>query len=227
MCRTIYLSFTAGYTPGTGADLVRADLASDAVALAEVLHRLVPDADQVRATLALLVLQHSRRDARVRDGQLVRLADQDRALWRHDEIRRGLELAGPLEPGDGYAEELRLQTLIAAEHARAPAAGATNWAAVAGHYAELEAHTGSAIVRLNRAVAVAESDDPRAGLALLDGLDDALRGNHRLAAVRAELARRAGDVDLARTAYREALDLCTNEVELAHLGRRLDELSGE
>ena len=222
VCRTIYLAFTAGYTPGLGPDLLRADLAGEAVRLAAVLHHLVPDAPQVQATLALLVLQHSRRDARQRHGRLVTLTDQDRSMWHHDEIRAGLGLAAGVQPVDGYAEELRLQALIAAEHARAPTAAATDWTAIAGHYATLEARTGSAIVRLNRAVAVAEVQGPRAGLALLAGLDDVLRDDHRVAAVRAELAQRVGDLDLARTSYREAIDLCSNDVERVHLSSRLE-----
>jgi len=204
VCRTIYLAFTAGYAPGAGPDLVRADLAGEAVRLAAVLRDLVPDAPQVRATLALVLLHHSRRDARQRQGHLVTLADQDRSMWRHDEIRAGLALAAGLSPDEGYAEQLRLQALIAAEHARAPTAAATDWNAIAGHYADLEARTGSAIVRLNRAVAVAEVEGPRAGLALIAGLDEVLRDNHRVAAVRAELARRVGDTELARTSYRKA-----------------------
>ena len=162
VCRTIYLAFTAGYAPGTGPDLLRADLAGEAVRLASVLHDLMPDTPQVRAMLALLRLQHSRRDARQRHGRLVTLADQDRSLWHHDEIRAGLGLLRGLQPGEGYTEELRLQALIAAEHARAPTAAATDWTAVTGHYAALEARSGSAIVRLNRAVAVAEAQGPRA-----------------------------------------------------------------
>ncbi len=224
VCRTTYLAFTAGYTPGTGPDLLRADLAGEAVRLAAVLADLLPDAAQVRALLALLLLQHSRRDARQRHGHMVTLADQDRSLWHHHEIRAGLTLIGGLEPGEGYAEELRLQALIAAEHARAPSAAETDWTAIAGHYAVLEARTGSAIVRLNRAVAVAEAQGPRAGLDLLQGLDEALSGNHRVAAVRAEFARRVGDIDLARVSYGEAIELCTNEVERAHIRNRLDEL---
>ncbi len=220
VCRTIYLAFTAGYTPGTGTDLLRADLAGEAVRLAAVLHHLVPDGSQVRATLALLVLQHSRRHARQRHGRLVTLADQDRSMWHHDEIRAGLGLVAGLQPVDGYAEELRLQALIAAEHAQAPTAGATDWTTIARHYADLEARTGSAIVRLNRAVAVAEAHGPRAGLALLAGLDDVLRDNHRVAAVRAELAQRLGDLDLARASYGKAIELCSNDVERAHLSAR-------
>lgn len=225
VCRTIYLAFTAGYTPGAGPDLLRADLAGEAVRLAAVLHDLAPDSPQARALLALLLLQHSRRDARERHSRLVTLADQDRSLWHCDETRAGLTLLTGLEPQEGYAEELRLQALIAAEHARADTATATNWTAIADHYAALETRTGSAIVRLNRAVAVAEVQGPRAGLDLLSDLDEVLPGNHRVAAVRAELARRAGDIDLARDSYITAIELCPNDVESAHLGDRLEQLS--
>lgn len=221
VCRTVYLAFTAGYAPGEGPDLLRVDLAGEAVVLATVLHRLVPDAASVRATLALLLLQHARRDARLRDGRLVVLAEQDRARWHADELRAGLALLAGCEPTDGYAEELRLQAAIAAEHARAATAEATDWSAIAALYATLEARTASPIVRLNRAVAVAEAEGPRAGLALLDGLDERLDGHHRLDAVRAELARRAGDLAAARASYRRAVERCGNEVERAHLRARL------
>lgn len=117
VCRTIYLAFTAGYTPGHGHDLLRIDLAGEAVELAAVLHHLVPEAAQVQALHGLLLLQHARRDARMCGGRLVTLDNQDRSLWRHDELRVGLSLVAGLPPGEGYAEELRLQGLIAAEHA--------------------------------------------------------------------------------------------------------------
>ncbi|MFN0027951.1 MAG: RNA polymerase sigma factor [Acidimicrobiales bacterium] len=221
VCRTIYLAFTAGYAPGTGPDLVRADLAGEAVRLAAVLHHLVPDAPQVRALLVLVTLQHARSDARVRDGRLVTLADQDRALWHRDELHAGLVLGESLAPTDGYAEELRLQALIAVEHARATTADATNWSAIAARYNELEMLTNSPVVRLNRAVAVAEADGPGAGLALLAGLDGRLATHHRLHAVRADLARRAGDLVLARDCYALALDLCANDVEREYLTERL------
>jgi RNA polymerase sigma-70 factor (ECF subfamily) len=227
VCRTIYLAFTAGYAPGTGPDLLRADLAGDAVRLAGILHDLMPGAAQVQALRALVLLQHSRRHARERHGRLVTLAEQDRAMWHHDEIRAGLELTAEMPQAVGYAEELRLQALIAAEHAWAAAAELTDWATIAGHYATLEALTRSAIVRLNRAVAVAENDGPRAGLTVLAGLDDVLHGNHRLAAVRGDLEHRAGDVALAVASYRLALDLCTNDVERRHLSTRLVEIQTE
>lgn len=222
--RTVYLAFTAGYTPGPGPDLLRADLAGAAVQLAAVLHHLVPDAPQASALLALLLLQHSRRDARIRDDRLMGLADQDRSSWHHDEIRAGLELVDRLAPTTGYAEELRLQALIAAEHARAATATATDWAVIAAQYGALERLTGSAVVRLNRAVAVAEADGPQAGLVLLEGLDELLPDSHRVAAVRAELAHRSGKTALARASLHRALELCRNEVERAHLRDRLVEL---
>lgn len=224
VCRTIYLAFTAGYAPDEGPDLHRADVAGEAVRLAAVLHDLAPEVMQVRALLAIVLLQHSRRDAREADGRLVTLADQDRTQWRRNEVRAGLELVGGLEPGTGYAEELRLQALIAAEHGRARRAADTDWQAIAAHYSRLEALTGSPIVRLNRAVALAEAEGPRAGLALIDGLENELVGNHRVGAVRAELARRAGDIELAQRSYHEALGLCANDAERAHLTTRLDTL---
>ena len=217
VCRTIYLAFTAGYAPARGADLLREDLAGEAVELAAVLHRLVPDAPQVGGLYALLLLQHARRDARLRGGRLVTLVDQDRSLWSDDELSRGMGLVASLTPTEGYAEELRLQSLIAREHARALTAADTDWSAIASHYLKLEALTGSPVVRLNRAVAVAESEGAQAGLAILGGLDQALSRNHRLPAVRAELARRAGNIELARASYDQAIDRCTNDVERAHL----------
>jgi RNA polymerase sigma-70 factor (ECF subfamily) len=221
VCRTVYLAFTAGYTPGTGPALFRTDLAGEAVRLAVILHQLTPDAPQTRALLAVLLLHHARRDARVRAGQLVILPHQDRSLWRHDELQAGLELAGDMKPSNGYAEELRLQALIAVEHARAPTATDTDWAVIAELYASLEARTGSPIVRLNRAVAVAETEGPAAGLALLAAVQDLLPANHRVAAVRAELAERAGHRELARAAYQKALELCGNHIERTFLAERL------
>jgi predicted RNA polymerase sigma factor len=225
VCRTVYLAFTAGYAPGTGSDLLRSDLASEAVQLASVLQVLTPDSPQVQALLALLLLQHARRDARVCDGKLITLADQDRSRWRADELQAALAIATHLRPVKGYAEELRLQVLIAAEHVVAPTSAQTNWRAIADTYAALEQLTGSPIVRLNRAVAVAEADGPWAGLKLLEGLGEVLPGNHRVAAVRAELAQRCGDIDLARRSLNEALALCTNESEQSYLTAKLHRLT--
>ena len=227
VCRTIYLAFTAGYTPTEGEQLLRVELAGEAVRLATALHELAPDAPQVQAMRALLVLQHSRRDTRELDGQLVTLAEQDRSQWHRDEIRLGLDLLGDCAVTDGYAEELRLQAAIAGEHARAAAPDETDWQAIAELYADLEVHTGSPVVRLNRAVAVAEADGAAAGLQLLTGLDQLLPNSHRLAAVRAELARRGGEIDLARRSLGEAISLCANDVERAHLRARLGTIDAD
>ncbi len=224
VCRSVYLAFTAAYTPSSGPELLRVDSAAQAVRLARVLHRLVPDAAQVNALVALVMFQHSRRDARLRQGRLVTLADQYRTLWHHDEITAAVELLHGLEPTSAYACELALQAHIAAEHATAPTAAATNWEEIARYYEALERLTGSPVVRLNRAVAVAEVDGPRAGLALLDDLMVTLPANHRLFAVRAELAARDGDWPLATSSYHQAITHSHNDVETAFLRSRLAEL---
>jgi len=224
VCRTIYLAFTAGYAPANGPDLLRTGPAGEAVELAAVLHGLVPDAQQIQALYGLLMLQHARRDARARDGRLVTLADQDRSLWHKGQLRTGARLIADLPVCAGYAEELRLQGLIAVEHAKASTASDTQWSTISTLYARLEDMTGSPIVRLNRAVAVGEAEGPKRGLAVITGLDDTLSNNHRLHAVRADLARRAGKVSLARDSYVAALELCTNDVERQHLTHQLDTL---
>lgn len=157
VCRTVYLAFTAAYAPHSGPELLLVDRARDGLQLATVLHQLAPEAVQVRALLALVLLQHSRRDARLRENRLVTLAEQDRGLWHREEIEAAYALLGGLRPGGGCGEELRLQALIAAEHARAATAAATDWHTIAGVYDVLEALTGSPVVRLNRAVAVGEA----------------------------------------------------------------------
>lgn len=227
--QAIYLCFTAGYAPGFGDAVVRADLAGEAIRLARVLTghlaRRRSGAAAVDALLALMLLQHARRAARTAsDGTLVLLADQDRTRWQHDEIDEGLALLRRLAVGHGAAEELRLQAQIASRHATAVTADDTDWPAIAADYARLEQLTGSPVVRLNRAVAVAEADGARAGLVLLHGLDELLPHSHRLPAVRGELLARAGDVDGARAALEIAIERCRNEAELTHLRSRLASL---
>jgi RNA polymerase sigma-70 factor, ECF subfamily len=222
--RTIYLAFTAGYAPGTGSELIRPEEAGDAVRLAAALHELLPDSHQVQALLALVLLQHARRDARVRDGELVTLTNQDRTLWRHGEIEVASRLLDKIPTSAGYTEELRLQALAAREHAIASSSATTNWAAIAAHYADLERCTGSPIVRLNRAVAIAVMSGPDAGLAALDGLEVELDQHHRFHGVRADFARRAGYHATARVAYIRAIELCGNDTERAFLSHRLQQL---
>lgn len=208
-----YLAFTAGYAPASGPDVLRADLAGEAVRLVRLLRGLGPPLAELDALLALVLLQHSRRDARTGPGgELVLLADQDRSRWRADEIAEAIDLLHPLT--DAPAAPYLLQALVAAEHAIARTAADTDWSRIAARYRELEELTGSPVVRLNRAVAVAEADGPLAGLAILDGLD--LPG-HRLPGVRAELLARCGRVDEARESYDEAVTRCDNLAERRHL----------
>jgi RNA polymerase sigma-70 factor (ECF subfamily) len=176
------------------------------------------DRAELDALLALMLLQHSRRDARVREGALVLLPDQDRGAWRHDEIAEGLELLRPIVPAP--PTPYLLQALLAAEHAIAPSPRATAWPRIVERYDELLTIRDDPVVRLNRAVAVAEAEGPEAGLAALGGV--ALPG-HRLPAVRAELLARAGRTEEARASYDAALAMCRNEAERAHLlSRRAD-----
>ena len=222
-----YLAFTAGYAPGSGPDLLRADLAGEAVRLAGVVHDLLPDQPLPTALLALMLLQHSRRDARIgADGRLVLLPDQDRTRWRADEIATALRLLASLVEADlqSEARSYLLQALIAAEHATATRAEDTDWPRIAALYAELDTHTGSPVVRLNRAVAVAEASGPEAGLSLLEDLDAALPDGYRLPAVRAELLLRAGRSGEATREFDVAISRCANDVERAHLERRRADL---
>jgi RNA polymerase sigma factor (sigma-70 family) len=208
-----YLAFTAGYAPGSGPDVLRAEVAGEAIRLVRVLRTVLPYDDvEVDSLLALMLLQHSRRDARAVDGRLVLLPDQDRSRWRLDEIAEALDLLRPHVGGP--ASPYLLQALIAAEHAIAPTPDVTDWDRIVLRYEELEAVTGSPVVRLNRAVAVAEASGPTAGLEVLSGLT--LPG-HRLPATRAELLARLGRFDEARTAYDEAIGRCGNLAERAHL----------
>jgi RNA polymerase sigma-70 factor (ECF subfamily) len=225
VAQTAYLTFTAGYAPGTGPDLLRADQSGEAIRLVRVVLGLRPDEPALVALLALMLLQHSRRDARVSDGRLVLLADQDRTRWHHDDIAEATrllarpQLAGPLTP---LAASYVLQARIAAEHATAPSAEETRWDRVVGLYDVLLQVAPTPSARLARAVAVAEQHGPAAGLDALEGLE--VPESHRPAAVRAELLSRAGDVDAARAAYDQAIAACRNEVETAFLVAQRDAL---
>jgi RNA polymerase sigma factor (sigma-70 family) len=215
-----YLAFTAAYAPASGDQVHHPELAAEAIRLARVIREVAPANTELDALLALMLLQHSRRDARVGSaGELVLLADQNRSRWHRSEIDEAVDLLTPLA-GAPPAPYL-LQALVAAEHAIAPTPADTAWERIARHYTELEELTGSPVVRLNRAVAVAEADGPLAGLRLLDGLD--LPG-HRLPGVRAELLLRAGRYDEARHAFELAIPLCDNEAERRHLRLRRDAL---
>ncbi|MFD7073114.1 RNA polymerase sigma factor [Nocardioides sp. NPDC059952] len=218
-----YLAFTAGYAPGTGPDVVRSDLAGEAIRLVRVLRAVLPAPDpEVDALLALMLLQHSRRDARIGpDGALVLLPDQDRARWRTDEITEALAILTPF--AHAAPAPYLLQALIAAEHAVAPTSEATAWARIVERYDELLALHDTPVIRLNRAVAVAEAEGAEAGLRALVSV--ALPG-HRLPAVRAQLLERSGRHHEAIEAYAEAIALCAHRPERADLTRRRAALEG-
>ncbi|WP_231618691.1 RNA polymerase sigma factor [Nonomuraea sp. SBT364] len=218
MLKVVYLLFTEGYRATSGPELQRPQLAGEAIRLGYLLGELLPEQDEIVALLALMILQHARRDARFDgEGRLVLLADQERGRWRHDEIERGLGLLRRLGPPAG---EYHLQALIAAEHS---SAGPTDWPRVAQLYADLERRTASPVVRLNRAVAVAEAGSPEAALSLLDGLGKTLPASHLVPAVRAELLCRLDRREEAADAFDAALRLVRTDAERAHLLRRRDD----
>ncbi|GAA4697938.1 RNA polymerase sigma factor [Nocardioides conyzicola] len=216
----LYLIFNEGYLSRSSADLVRVDLADEAIRLTRLAHDLLPDSGEVGGLLALELYQRARFATRVDGaGELVLLEHQDRTRWDRDQIAEANRvLAAAL--ADRTPGTFRLQAVIAAQHANARTYADTDWPAIAAAYARLDEHTGSAIVRLNRAVAVAEADGPHAGLRLLDtveGLDDF----HLLHATRAELLSRAGDPDAARTAFARARSLTDNPAEQRFLDGRI------
>jgi RNA polymerase sigma-70 factor (ECF subfamily) len=221
----LYLVFNEGYLATSADTLVRRELCDEAIRLARILVALMPDESEAAGLLALMLLQHSRRDARVDEhGQLVLLEHQDRSLWRREEIAEGVELARRSGPLGEYG----LQAAIAAEHALAPTADAVNWDAIALLYGRLAAVAPSPVVELNRAVAVSMAEGPERGLALVEAISEAreLRGYHLLESARADMLRRLGRREEAVAAYHRARDLAANPVERAFLERRLAELGG-
>ena len=210
----LYLVFNAGYGPP-----VRQDLCAEAIRLARILTKLMPDEAETHGLEALMLLQDSRRDARVSgDGELVLLDEQDRALWDGAEIgagKRALERALALRQPGPY----QLQAAIAALHTEPE----TDWMQIAALYTELVRHTHSPVVELNRAVAVAMANGPERGLELMQELP--LDGYHLYHAARADLLRQLDRRDEASAAYRRALELADSEPERRFLSRRLAEVS--
>ncbi len=220
--RVVYLVFTEGHVATRGDTPVRGDLCEEAVRLARLLARLMPDEAEAHGLLALLLLTDARRPARVdAGGELVSLEEQDRSLWSGARIEEGLavlERALRLGRSGAYV----VQAAIAALHARAPSWERTDWAQIAGLYAVLARHDRSPVVQINRAVAVGFAEGPATGLAILAGLgaDARLERYQPLAAARAELLRRTGDLAAADAAYAEAIALSDNSAERAALERR-------
>ncbi|MFD1541345.1 RNA polymerase sigma factor [Nonomuraea guangzhouensis] len=207
----LYLIFNQGYGDG------RADLAAEAIRLGRILLGLMPDEPEAVALLALMLLHDSRRAARVRDGEIVLLHEQDRRLWDIAQIEEGralLDRAVRVGARGVYAVQAAIAALQTEER--------IDWPAVAALYGRLHELTGSEIVELNRAVAIAEIEGPRAALAIVDALHlDDYRYFH---STRAELLRRLDDPAAARAAYRRALDLATTEAERRFLNHRLTDL---
>jgi RNA polymerase sigma-70 factor (ECF subfamily) len=218
----IHLIFTEGHLATAGERLARPELCAEAIRLARLLLALAPDDPELLGLTGLMVLTHARRDCRVAGGRLVTLAEQDRSRWHPDELTEGLALVARARAHDQPGRYV-LQALIAAQHALADDADATDWAAIARLYAQLEAYEPSAVVRVNRAVAVAESEGAAAGLALLEGVD-ARGAGHQLDVVRAELLARAGEPDAARAAFDRAMARTANGPVRAHLRTRRDAL---
>jgi len=221
----LYLLFNEGYAATEGADLVRQGLCADAIRLARTLVQLMPDEPEALGLLALMLLHHARREGRVDDaGDLVPLEEQERTRWDRAMIDEGLELLDRALRR-GRPGVYQVQAAIAACHATASDAHATDWAEIAVLYGELARMTPSPVVELNRAVAVAMSEGPEAGLRLVDELDasGALRGYHLLPATRADLLRRLNRPADAAVAYQDALELATTDAERRYITRRLAE----
>jgi RNA polymerase sigma-70 factor (ECF subfamily) len=225
----IYLIFNEGYLASTGDALIRREMCAEAIRLGRVLCELLPRQGEARALLGLMLLHDSRTDARVSaNGELILLEDQDRSLWRWDEIREGTQLV-EAALRNGTAGEYAVQGSIAALHANAKTSKETDWRQIAGLYDVLLRMDPSPVIEVNRAVAVAMSGSLQQGLALLDELQQRreLGEFHLLPAARADLLRRLGRIAEAREAYRRALGLAMNDIERRFLRRRVGEIEQE
>lgn len=214
---TIYLIFNEGYFATSGGVPLRVDLADSAIRLGRLLREWIDD-PEAGGLLALMLLQNSRRAARIDEGgDLVLLQDQDRSLWDPAAIAEGLGLLAGFS--DDSAGPYQLQAAIAGEHARAVSWEETDWRRIVGIYDSLSSLTGSPVVRLNRAVAIAQLQGPEAGLQAMGGLD--LEGYHGLHTARGEMFSRLGRLEEARAEWELAAGLAKNKAERRLLRRRL------
>lgn len=224
----VYLVFNEGYAASSGESLTRADLSGEAIRLGRLLVDLLP-APEAMGLLALMLLQESRRTARTTpDGDIVLLEDQDRSLWDRAQIAEGIALVNRLLAAGRFGPFV-IQAAIAAVHAAAPTADATDWGRIVGLYDLLLRVQPSPVVELNRAVAVAMRDGPAAGLALIDGILERgeLHDYHLAHSARGELCRRLNRTAEARAAYERALALARQAPERRFLESRLKELAGK
>ena len=218
----LYLLFNEGYTTSAGPALHRADLTSEAIRLARLLRQLLPEHGEIAGLLALMLLTDARRAARTTpDGALVPLAEQDHALWDRTQIEEGVGIIGDTL-GRAAIGAYQLQAAIAAIHDEAPSDDETDWPQILALYDVLEQVSPGPVVTLNRAVAVAMVDGPRAGLAVLGTLDadDRMAHTHRLEAVRGHLLELAGEPGAARESYRRAARMTASVPEQRYLAMR-------
>ena len=225
--QVIYLVFNEGYSASSGDSLTRADLSSEAIRLGRLLVELLPE-PEAQGLLALMLLQESRRAARATpEGDLILLEQQDRALWNREQIAEGLALVQGALAAQRFGR-YTLQAAIAAVHAEAKTAAATDWARIVALYTLLARMEPSPVVELNRAVALAMRDGPAAGLAIIEPLAAGELAEYHLAhAARADLCRRLGRKAEARAGYQRALALTRQEPERRFLERRIAEMEAE
>ncbi|MEV4541240.1 RNA polymerase sigma factor [Micromonospora echinaurantiaca] len=227
----VYLVFNEGYLASEGNAPVRVDLTDEAIRLGRLLRTLLPDNGEVAGLLALMLLTDARRPARVsRTGELVTLDEQDRGAWDRALIAEGnallRERIEAVATGGDPPGRYQLQAAINSVHTNAPSARDTDWSTIVALYGRLVLLDPSPIVRLNRAVAVAEVDGPGVGLAEVDRLAEVLDGYHAFHAARADLLRRLGRSGESRAAYDRAIGLAGNPAERTYLTRRRDQLAG-
>jgi RNA polymerase sigma-70 factor (ECF subfamily) len=223
--QVVYLVFNEGYSASSGASLTRAELSGEALRLGRLLNELLPE-PEVTGLLALILLQESRRAARTSPSrELILLENQDRSLWNREQITEGVALVEEALKSRRFGP-YTLQAAIAAVHSEAPSAAETDWPQIVALYSELARAEPSPVVELNRAVAVAMRDGPEAGLRLIDAIlaQGELADYHLAHSARADLCRRLGRAEEARSSYEKALALTQQEPERRFLEKRLREL---
>ncbi|MEU3764729.1 sigma-70 family RNA polymerase sigma factor [Amycolatopsis keratiniphila] len=220
----LYLIFNEGYASTSGPDLVRSDLSAEAIRLARIVHRLVPDDGEATGLLALMLLTDARRPARTGpDGTPIPMSEQDRGRWNAGYVAEGIALLSEALP-KGPTGQFQIQAAIAALHDEAPSAAETDWPQIVALYELLLRLSGNPVVALNHAVAVGMAEGPREGLTALEKLGDRISGDHRFHAARAHLLEMAGDTTEAIESYVDAARLATGLPHQRYLHARAERL---